>query len=96
MARKGVKVFITGRVLGVNFRSRAQRKATQLNLTGYIRAMPNRTLEVFAEGQEEQLQVFSQWLIEGPKHAEIEETDVEWFPFEGNDKRFTIKYAVEE
>ncbi len=96
MPKKGVKVLITGRVLGVNFRSRAQRKATQLKLTGYIKAMPNRTLEVFAEGQEQALQDFSKWLIEGPKHAEIEDTEVQWYPFEGSTNRFTIKYAVDE
>ena len=95
MPMKGLKLLITGRVLGVNFRSQAQRKATQLALTGHIKAMPNRTLEVFAEGQEKDLKTFSEWLIEGPKNAQIEDTEIEWYPFEGRTNRFTIKYAID-
>ncbi len=90
---KRLRVTVTGRVLGVSFRSQTQRKATRLGLKGYVCSAPGRTVEVVAEGPEEDLVEFLDWLCEGPGKAEVEESEVWWEPALGLPGRFTIKYT---
>lgn len=92
---KRLEVTVTGRVLGVSFRSQTQRKATRLGLKGYVCAAPGRSIEVVAEGPEEALRELLRWLREGPGKAEVEEAEVSWAPALGLENRFTIKYTGE-
>ncbi len=93
MSKKALQARVTGRVLGVNFRSRIHRLATRLDLTGYVKALPNRTLEIFAEGRKENLDELVDFLEKGPDRAEIEKAEFDWQDYEGKSNRFTIKYA---
>ncbi len=92
---KRLKVTVTGRVLGVSFRSQTQRKATRLGLKGYVCAAPGRAVEVVAEGPQEALTELLGWLREGPGKAEVEDAEVSWEPARGVAGRFTIKYTGE-
>ncbi len=93
MANRALLARITGRVIGVNFRSMMHRQATRLRLTGYVRAFPNRTLEVLAEGPEEALWEFLEFLKVGPPRAEVERIEYEWREYVGDRERFTIEYG---
>ena len=45
-----VHVLVRGRVQGVGFRSGTQRRASQLGLVGWVRNLPDDTVEIHAEG----------------------------------------------
>jgi len=68
--------YYTGRVQGVGFRFTAQHVASGFSVAGFVRNLPDGTVEVLAEGSAEQVDGFLKTL--GQRMAEyIEETRVE-------------------
>ena len=92
MAVKRLALRIHGRVQLVGFRAFAQRHASSLGLTGYVRNRPDGTLEVEAEGEEEQLNSFLALIREGPRAAVVTRVEVEWRPPTGGKGPFRISY----
>jgi acylphosphatase len=89
---KAFRAVVTGRVLGVDFRSRVQRKATALGLTGFVRALPDCTLEVVAQGEEPELGTLANYLKTGPRGATVESISIDWSHQDATDDwRFTIR-----
>jgi len=48
-------IIFTGRVQGVGFRFTARRAASRRQLTGYVRNMPNGSVEMLAQGRSEDI-----------------------------------------
>ena len=65
------RCLVSGRVQGVFFRASTQEVAEQLGLTGYARNLPDRRVEVLACGPQEALNRLTDWLWQGPRHAEV-------------------------
>jgi acylphosphatase len=90
---KAFRALLTGYVQGVGFRYYAIRTAESIgNITGYVRNLPDGRVEVVAEGPEEALTEFLNWLHRGPSSAVVERVDVEWLPYTGRFKSFSVKY----
>lgn len=82
---------VVGRVQGVGYRWWALRQAQQLGITGWIRNDDDeRTVEVLAEGNAEQLEAFEQRLHQGPQGARIERVEARREPASGEYARFEI------
>jgi acylphosphatase len=84
---------IEGHVQGVGFRFSALDKARQIGrIYGYVKNLPDGTVEVRAEGNSEKVAEFLAWLKKGPPGARI--AGVRLFPasFQGVFKRFSIDY----
>jgi len=82
---------ISGRVQGVFFRASTEEKARSLNLSGWVRNLPNGDVETVACGLEQQLQSFRHWLKQGPPLAKVEqvsETVIDNKSF----SRFEVRY----
>ena len=56
MAVTAKKIIFSGRVQGVGFRYTALRIAGQYEITGYIKNLPNGSVEMFAQGQTREIQ----------------------------------------
>ena len=87
-----VQVIVYGRVQGVFFRAFVSRQATELGLTGYVRNMPDRTVEVQAEGERKQLEELIGVLRVGPPAAKVEKIVTNWSEYGGTYIGFSIKY----
>jgi acylphosphatase len=92
MAVKRLALRVHGHVQLVGFRAFAQRHASSLGLTGYVRNRPDGTLEVEAEGEEEQLNSFLALIRRGPRAAVVTGVEVEWRPPTGGKGPFRISY----
>ena len=68
----GMHCFVSGKVQGVWFRANTQTQAKQLNLQGWVRNLADGRVEVFACGDEEQLEQLYQWLQQGPLLAKVD------------------------
>jgi len=68
---KSVFVQIGGRVQGVGFRYFALMKANELQITGWVRNTPEGNVEIEAEGEPENLNIFLDWMKIGPARAVI-------------------------
>ena len=72
------KLFIHGRVQGVFFRNYAAGKARQLGINGFVRNLSDgSTVEVVAQGPEDNIKEFINLLKEGPPDALVESTHIE-------------------
>ena len=83
--KKNLKIKVFGKVQGVFFRYSAKKKAQELGLLGYAKNMPDGTVEIEAEGEKKNLQIFLQWCKEGSETAEVEKVD---FVFSEETKNF--------
>ncbi len=80
-----------GRVQGVGFRYTAEQIALELGLTGWVKNLPDGSVEVMAEGESEAMRRFEMALRQGPPAARVEDVDVEELPATGRGGTFLIK-----
>ncbi|MDX9739994.1 MAG: acylphosphatase [Gammaproteobacteria bacterium] len=64
---------VSGRVQGVSYRVLTRRKATELGLAGWVRNLPDGTVEVYAQGGPEAVAALREWLRAGPPGAKVAE-----------------------
>ncbi len=69
---------VRGRVQGVNFRHHTRSRARALGLGGYVRNLPDGTVQVVAQGDEQALRKMLSWLHRGPMMANVRDVDVTW------------------
>jgi acylphosphatase len=93
VALASLKVVVTGRVQGVNFRDFTRRQAGSLGLTGYAQNLPGgRSVEVMAEGERARLEQLLEILKTGPPRATVESVSVSWGEPGGEFTDFKIRY----
>ncbi|AGP32891.1 MULTISPECIES: acylphosphatase [Sorangium] len=90
MGLKQVQLFVRGRVQGVFFRASTQREAKRLGLTGWVKNRSDGSVEVLAEGEEDELKELIAWANRGPSAARVERVDVRWRGFSGDFFDFRI------
>lgn len=78
MVKKHFKV--TGRVQGVFFRQSSCAKAQSLGLSGWVRNLPDGSVELQAQGEQSAVAELQAWLNEGPPHARVESVKVSELP----------------
>jgi acylphosphatase len=83
---------VSGRVHGVFFRAFVESRALELNLTGYVRNLPDGTVEVRAEGERQHLEKLVESLGIGPPPARVEKVTTSWSEYTGAFRNFTVKY----
>ena len=74
---KAVHLLISGKVQGVFYRYTAQKMATQLNVKGWIKNLPNGKVEAVAVGSPTAVDTFIAWCHEGPPGAVVTGVDIE-------------------
>ncbi len=82
---------VLGRVQGVFFRTFVERWAVQLRLTGYVRNLPDGSVEVRAEGDRQQLEKLVGYLKTGPPASHVKEVIVDWQEYTGNFLNFRVR-----
>lgn len=81
---------VRGRVQGVSFRYFTQRRAESLFLTGWVRNLPDRSVELVAEGPRTNLDTLVAFLWEGPPAARVTAVETTWSAATGQYSRFEI------
>ncbi len=76
MAIKLVHVRVCGRVQGVFFRASTQDEAQKLCLSGWVRNMPDGSVETEIQGDELEVDRMVSWLHRGPQHSVVSEVVV--------------------
>ena len=66
------RAIVTGRVQGVGYRFFAERAARDLELSGWVRNLPDGSVETVAEGEEEAIARYFDRLRQGPRGARVE------------------------
>ena len=83
-------VYVSGRVQGVYYRKNASRNALIFGLTGWVRNLPDRRVEVVVEGERSRVEDFLGWCRDGPSMAIVRGLDVSWEAPTGEYETFRI------
>jgi len=83
---------VSGLVQGVNFRHYAAMEAKALALDGFVRNLPDGSVEVVAQGMKEDLLKLAEWLKLGPSSSRVENVSIEWQPEREKFNGFSVKY----
>lgn len=68
---KRTRVRVSGRVQGVGFRYSAQMRARSLGVAGWVRNLPDGSVEAVFEGDVEQVDSMVEWCRRGPGGASV-------------------------
>ena len=83
---------VHGHVQGVFFRDFVSMYARELGLSGYVRNLPDGSVEVRAEGERPQLEKLVGHIKVGPPHARVREVVARWSAYTGNYSGFRVSY----
>ena len=84
------QAIVQGRVQGVYYRVFASRNAVKLGLTGYVRNLPDRSVEICAEGKRKQLEKLVEELKEDPPGARVDNLALTWSEYTGKYGDFSV------
>ena len=87
-----VHLFILGRVQGVFFRENTKKKAKELKLTGWVRNLEDKRVEILAEGEKENIEDLIEWIKKGSFLAKVENIEINWQDYKKEFKDFQIIY----
>lgn len=87
----GVHVVVQGKVQGVGFRAFTELQANLQQLHGWVRNLPNGTVEVEAEGPRQEVESFLKILEEGSQFSHVTEIIVDWKVANRHTHGFTIQ-----
>ena len=71
---------VSGRVQGVFFRAATEAAARRLGLTGWVRNLPDGSVELLACGAETGIEELERWLWQGPPRARVEQVQASEAP----------------
>lgn len=89
---KRIHLIISGMVQGVWFRHNTNRQGNMLGLTGFVRNLPNGTVEVVAEGDEDKLKQLIAFCRKGPEGSNVKDVKIEYEEPTNEFKTFSIKF----
>lgn len=92
MGNVRVRLIIHGRVQGVWFRDSTRRQAIGLGVGGWVKNRPDGTVEVLAEGPEEQVRELTVWCHGGPPSARVDRVTETGEAYRGEFDSFDIVF----
>lgn len=90
--RKRLHAIVLGIVQGVGYRYFTLWEAARLGVTGYVRNLPDGSVEVVAEGTKEQLERLLERLQQGPPAALVKRVITKWEDARGEFDRFAVRF----
>ncbi len=87
-----VHVIVYGKVQGVFFRYETQQAAIARGVVGWVRNLPDRTVEGVFEGPQDKVQSLLDWCHQGPPASRVDKVDATWLSAEDKFKSFEIRY----
>ena len=82
----------SGTVQGVGFRFTVRRIANRHEVTGFVKNLPNRQVEVVTEGDRVAIENFIEDICNGILSGYIRKVKKEWQPATGEYKEFEIRF----
>ena len=84
--KKSVRLYITGTVQGIFFRGFVKENAERHNVKGFVRNLEDGRIEIFLEGNADDVDKVMELCKKGPKHSmirNIEEKQEKYQDFKG-------------
>ena len=91
MQKQRITARITGVVQGVSYRASAQKMARHLRVVGWVRNTDDGSVELEAEGSQEELEALLRWCASGPPAAVVNEVISSDIPAIGQERDFKVR-----
>jgi acylphosphatase len=85
------RIIVSGLVQGIGFRSFTKKRADETGVSGFVRNLPDKRLEIVVEGYAYNINRFIDRIKEGPWGSRIEKTEMRWESPKAEFKGFEIK-----
>jgi len=86
------RVYVSGKVQGVFFRSETADLAQSLGISGWVRNLSDGRVEALFEGEKEQVEKEIEFCRRGPPGAYVENLDIRWEDWRGEFREFKVLY----
>jgi len=74
--KKSVRLYINGTVQGVFFRMFVKENAEKYNVKGFVRNLEDGRIEVFLEGNADEVNKMIELCQKGPRHSQIKNVQI--------------------
>ena len=74
--KKSIRLYIDGIVQGIMFRAFLKENAERFNVKGFVRNLNDGKIEVFLEGNVDEVNKMIELCKKGPKHAIIKKVEI--------------------
>jgi acylphosphatase len=71
------RALVRGRVQGVSFRVATQAEARRRGVVGWVRNLPDGSVELEAQGSPDAVEQLLTWCRQGPRHARVDAVEIE-------------------
>lgn len=88
--RAHMRVFFSGIVQGVFFRASTRKEALRLGLKGWVRNLPDGTVEAYIEGERRSIERLIDFCSGGIPMARVDSVDARWGPYTDDFSTFEI------
>lgn len=85
-------VMIRGFVQGIGYRKWTKKEAQKVALTGWVRNLPDGSVEALLQGDKDILELFIEKLKQGPFMADVKSVDTVWEEQKEVFEDFTIRH----
>ncbi|MEE9507095.1 MAG: acylphosphatase [Thermoplasmata archaeon] len=85
-------VIFRGKVQGVFFRANTEGRARELGLKGWVRNLPDGSVESVFEGPREAVKKAIEWCKSSQPHARVTDADIDWEDYRGEFSSFEVRY----
>ena len=86
-----VEAIFKGKVQGVYFRNYTQRFARQMEVCGWVKNLPDGTVEATFEGEKGNIEEVIRMLIEDHPYARVDDIEIVWTEYRNQFDRFEIR-----
>lgn len=83
-------VYVSGKVQGVYYRASTAKKAQTLGLRGWVKNLEDGRVEIWAQGEPENLEQLLRWCKKGPMLAKVRNIECEMTPVDINMAQFEV------
>ena len=92
MPNSAVHMIAHGRVQGVGFRFFVREQAAYWGIKGWVKNLPDGTVEILAEGEKEVLDDFIERIERGPMFGRVSRVTVDWLEPTNSFTHFSITF----
>ena len=89
---KRIHLIAHGQVQGVFYRDNTQKKASELGLKGFVRNLPDGTVEVVAEGSEDKLNELISFCKNNPGSSNVDKVNIKEEKATNEFRDFEVRY----
>jgi len=86
------RMFVSGMVQGVFFRSETRNEARKRNVRGWVRNLSDGGVEALFEGEETDVKALVEFCRHGPPGAIVTDTEVQWEDYKGEFGTFEMRH----